>query len=233
MKNVKVLLKKANEILEHVSGNEAVDATGQESGFTDYNFDMLRHHYAGTDFETESNSLCDLLQSIHLKTGDVRRAGPVFIKLRMALKGDDGNLFPGFEPYEDFASRLMDMMEANVVTKSNVTPGMDPQPLLTEQPPYEQNPEIPNIKDAEAKLLELEQYLAGTGLDKRQKWQDYLGEARKLAAVGDDSFDALPKQDPEDMAYLKESERQKMTRESQKNSRLMNLVGVNQARPGI
>jgi hypothetical protein len=70
-------------------------------------------------------------------------------------------------------------------------------------------------------------------LDKRQKWQDYLGEARKLAAVGDDSFDALPKQDPEDMAYLKESERQKMTRESQKNSRLMNLVGVNQARPGI
>jgi hypothetical protein len=237
MKDVKVLRKHAQEILDHVSsanGDEAMDVTGKESGFTDYNFDILRQHYAGTDFETEANSLCDILSSIHSKMGDVRKAGPVFMKLRMALKGDDGNLFPGFEPYEDFVSKLMDMMESVAVNKSNITPGMDPVPMQTEQQQTnEEMKEMPNIKSAEAKMLELEQYLQGIGLDKRQKWQDYLGQARQLAAVGDDSFDAKPQLGPEDMVYLKESERQKMTRDSQKQAMLQQLVGVNRAGPGI
>jgi hypothetical protein len=236
MKNVKVLRKHAQEILDHVSTNgQAQDATGEESGFTDYNFNILRQHYAGTDFETEANSLCDVLDSLHSKTGDIRKVGPVFMKIRMALKGDDGNLFPGFEPYEDFASKLMDMLEETaVVNKSTITPGMDPLPLKTQQHnPSAESHELPNIKSAEAKMLELEQYLQGIGLDKRQKWQDYLAQARQLAAVGDDSFDAKPQLGPEDMVYLREAERQKMTRDSQKNAMLQQLVGVNSARPGI
>jgi hypothetical protein len=237
MKDVKVLRKHAQEILNHVSfedGAKSIDATGEESGFTDYNFDILRQHYAGTDFETEANSLCDIISSIHSKTGDFKKSGPVFMKIRMALKGDDGNLFPGFEPYEDFASQLMDMMESEAVNKSNISPGMDPLPLKTEQPlPKEEISDLPNVKSAQAKLLELEQYLKGSSLDKRQKWQNYLAEARKLAAVGDDTFNAMPQLDNEDMVYLKESERQKMSRESQKQSLLQGLVGVNHGGAGI
>lgn len=238
MKSPSVLKNHAREILDNFSsdGNDEneIDATGQESGFTDYNFDILRQHYAGTDFETEANSLCDIMSSIHAKTGDIGQAGPVFIKIRGALKGDDGNIHPGFEPFDDFAGMVEEMLN-QVMRKSNISPGMDAPPLQTEQPPPELQDmeDLPNIEASQAKLMELEQYVKGMNLDQRQKWKDYLAEARKLAAVGDDSFNAMPELDYEDMAYLKESERQKMNRNSVKNAMLQRLIGVNQATPGI
>jgi hypothetical protein len=148
--------------------------------------------------------------------------------------GDDDKIFPGFEPYQDFASRLMDILESVELGKSNITAGMDPLPMQTEQQQTDTDiKELPNIKSAQAKLLELEQYLRGMNLDQRQKWRDYLAGARKSAAVGDDSFNAMPELDYEDMTYLKESERQKMNRDSQKQAMLQQLVGVNRALPGV
>jgi hypothetical protein len=235
MKNPKVLKKRAEEILNHVSsGEEKMDVTGEESGFTDYDFDILRQHYAGTDFETEANSMCDMLNSYHVRGGDIKSAGPVFIRLAGAIMSDDNKIFPGFEPYQDFASRLMDILENVELGKSNITAGMDSLPMQTDQQQTDTDiKELPNIKSAQAKLLELEQYLRGMNLDQRQKWKDYLAGARKSAAVGDDSFNAMPELDYEDMTYLKESERQKMNRDSQKQAMLQQLVGVNRALPGI
>jgi len=237
MKNIKVLKKHAQEILDHVSpvsDDAAIDATGQESGFIDYNFDILRQYYAGTDFENEANTICDLLTTFTMKNKGSSNLPVVINSIRMGLKREDGQLYPEFEPYEDFISRLMSVMEAVAVNKSNITAGMDPVPIQTEQQQTNEDmKELPNINEAQAKLMELEQYVRGMNLDQRQKWKDYLAEARKLAAVGDDSFNAMPELDPEDMAYLKESERQKMTRGSQKQAMLQQLVGVNQQLPGV
>ena len=216
-----VLRKRAGELLDHVTGEENIDATGQEQEHTDYNFDILRQHYAGTDFENEANSLCDVLSTFSLKNKGSNTLIPVVTSIRGILKGPDGNIFPGFEPYEDFISKLMDMAES--IAKSNVSPGMDP----IHTPIDEQA--LPNVKDSQAKLLELEQYIASMNLEQRQKWKDYLAEARKRAAVGDDSFNAMPELDYEDMAYLKESERQKTNRDAAKQAMLQQMVGVQNA----
>jgi hypothetical protein len=210
------------EVLDQLApqGEDVVDSTGEQVQQTDYNFDILRQHYAGTDFESEANSLCDLISSIHSRTGDAGKAVPVFLKLRMALKGDDGQIHPGFEPFDDFAGMVEQMFQT--INKAGY--GQE-----TTQPPQigEQQDGPPDVKDAQAKLLELENYLQTSGLIKRQKWVDYLESARKQAAVGDDSFEVTPKAGMDDEQYLQESERQKMLREGQKQAILQGLVGAN------
>lgn len=218
MKNPRVLKKRAVDLLDHmnpeISSEESVDATGDTTSNVDYNFDMLRQHYAGTDFESEANSLCDVMGSIASKSGDIRSAVPVFIKLRMALKGDDGIISSGFEPFDDFASKVEEMLSMTMGKAEDFAdggPSQIPQmDVLTQD--HEELKDLPNVKDAQAKLIELEQYIKGMNLDKRQKWKDYVTEARQLAAVGNADFNATPELDSEDMMYLQESERQKAKR---------------------
>jgi hypothetical protein len=79
----------------------------------------------------------------------------------------------------------------------------------------------PNVNNAQAKLLELEQYLQSMGLN-TEKWQAYLAEARRSAAVGDDTFNATPELDRDDMEYLREKQR----KERQKNV-MQSMMGGN------
>ena len=72
----------------------------------------------------------------------------------------------------------------------------------------------PDIQAAQAKLKELESYLNAMGL-KSVKWMSYLDEARKQAAVGDSSFDSVPKLDQDDMQYMRERDRKKMRQQYQ------------------
>lgn len=219
MKNVKLLKSKTHGLLNRVSGEDFVDASGQENSVTDYNFDILRQHYAGTDFETEANSLCDVISSFGVKNKnnfDVMK--PVIVKIKTCINGEDGNPIPGFEPYNHFVDALISMFEDIELNKASpdvMMPSMN-----------EQKEELPNVKSAQAKLLELEQYLNGMNLQTRQKWMDYMSEARQKAAVGDDTFNANPELAQDDMEFLRESNRQKQQRESAKNSILQSLVGV-------
>ena len=220
MKNPAVLKKRAMELYEQMNpvGEDFVDSTGETAQRTDYNFDILRHHYAGTDFETEANSLCDVLQSIGMRGGDMNMMGPVVTKIRTTLKGDDGTILRGLEPYDDFIGQLLDTIQ--ILSKA----GNSPEPT---QPGISGDDSPPNVKNAQAKLLELENYLQNSGLIKREKWNKYLEQARRAASVGDDSFTATPEMSQDDIAFLKESERQKMLRMGQKQAILQGLVGVN------
>lgn len=219
MKNVKLLKGKTDSLLNRVSGEDFVDASGQESSVTDHNFDILRQHYAGTDFETEANSLCDVLSSFGLKNKhDFSGMKPIIIKIKTCINGEDGNPVPGFEPYNHFVDAVISMLEDAEMHKASpdvMMPSMN-----------EHKEELPNVKSAQAKLIELEQYLNGMNLQTRQKWKDYISEARQKAAVGDDTFNANPELAQDDMEFLRESNRQKQQRESSKNSILQSLVGV-------
>jgi hypothetical protein len=52
-----------------------------------------------------------------------------------------------------------------------------------------------------------------------EKWQNYLVEARKRAAVGDDQFNATPEMDNEDIEYLRQKQREEQKRQ------LMTMMG--------
>ena len=75
---------------------------------------------------------------------------------------------------------------------------------------YDMDPKEDHTKidEAQAKLVELENYLENMNL-KRQKWDDYISQARKMAAVGDPTFDSTPPLDQSDVEYLNEKNRKK------------------------
>lgn len=217
MKNTLILKNRMTNLLNKMDGGvgeEYVDAGGDETSETDYNFDILRQHYAGTDFESEANSLCDVVSSFSVKNKGVGGLIPIIHGIHDMVSGKE---LPGLEPYEDFISKIMEMLEESVINKADVAL----------PPELETARELPNVKSAQAKMIELEQYLQGVGLSERQKWKDYLAEARQKAAVGDDDFNPTPEFAPDDMEYMRESSRQKTTRDSAKNSILQGLVGVN------
>jgi len=65
-----------------------------------------------------------------------------------------------------------------------------------------------NVDEAQSKLIELENYLENMNI-KREKWDNYISQARKMAAVGDTGFDPTPKLDQDDIEYLNEKNRKK------------------------
>jgi len=215
MKNTLILKNRTVGLLNKMSvvGEDCIDSTGCETSDTDYNFDILRQHYAGTDFESEANSLCDVVASFNVKNKGVGGLIPIIHGIHEMVRGKE---LPGLEPYEDFIAKIMEMLEESVISKAS------PDPLI---PELEDTKELPNVKSAQAKLIELEQYLEGVNLNERQKWKDYLAQARQKAAVGDDDFNPTPEFAPDDMEYMRESGRQKTNRDSAKNSILQGLVG--------
>jgi hypothetical protein len=218
MKNVKLLKGRSEGLLNRVNGvgEESIDSTGEQTSKTDYNFDILRQHYAGTDFEPEANSLCDVLTTFGMKNKGLDSMVPLVVKIKEHIISPEGTPTEGFEPYADFIAKLMEMLEESVMTKAS------PDVML---PVLNEEKELPNVKGAQAKLIELEQYLEGMNLNARQKWKDYLSEARQKAAVGDDQFNPNPELAQDDMEYMRESSRQKQMRDSAKNSILQGLVG--------
>jgi hypothetical protein len=211
---------RTENILNEISGikdEDFIDSGGNETSFTDYNFDILRQHYAGTDFEAEANSLCDIFSEFHTKNGEIQSLVPLIMKIKELLIGEDNNIISGFEPYDDFIQSFISFIGNGLVSKSASSTD---QPI----PPLSDVKDLPNMRSAQAKLIELEQYLDSMNLSKRKTWQEYLDAARQKAAVGDDNFDATPELSERDIEYLREQERQKQKRTA-KTATLEGLIG--------
>lgn len=201
-----------------VKDEDFIDSSAQETSFTDYNFDILRQHYAGTDFEAEANSLCDIINEFNNKNGGIHALSPLIVKIKELLLGEDGNITGGFEPYDDFIQNFVAFTGNGMVAKSASSTD---QPI----PELDDVKELPNMRAAQAKLIELEQYLDSMNLSARGTWQEYLDAARQKAALGDDTFDATPELTNEDMEYLREQERQKQERTA-KTAMLQGMLGA-------
>lgn len=220
MKNPKIIKKMTEDMLDDMNtiGEVSIDTTGCQTSCVDQNFDILKQFYAGTDFESEANSLCDVISSFALKNQGVQAIADIARKIQGLLKDESGDFITGFEPYDDFIVRFISMIDNGIVSKA-ASPDVF-------EPVLEDNKELPNVKRAHAKLIELEQYLEGLSVNKRQKWQDYLNDARQMAAVGSDNFNATPELEQDDMEYINESNRQKQQRSQAKDAILEGFMGV-------
>jgi hypothetical protein len=72
---------------------------------------------------------------------------PIIIKIKTCINGEDGNPVPGFEPYNHFIDAVISMLEDAEMHKASpdvMMPSMN-----------EHKEELPNVKSAQAKLIEL------------------------------------------------------------------------------
>jgi hypothetical protein len=198
MKDYSVIKKRICE-LDSAVGESVLDASGPTTEEVDYNFDLLRKKYDGTDFEREAHCMCDLMGmfSTGCKSAFPTVLGKISEMLHSDIMGDtDENLAKYVRFVEDAQALLDEVHSHHSIVKA-----------------------IPSDVDtAQAKLMELENYIKTTGLQ-REKWNRYLDNARKMAMVGDSSFDAAPELGQDDMEYIRERDRKQ-----QKKQQLMNSL---------
>ena len=195
------LKKQLNSIMRKLDDCDCQDASGNEQSKVDYNFDILKAPFQGTDFEEDAGMLCGVVKGLHM------RAGPEQLKDIVLLLGNafnDGRaMTPGMDNYTKFLGGLDGMLNQIHKAASTVpSPAFDQN---MDTPPMDVKP-TPQIGNAHAKLMEFEKYKDSIGMD-NEKWERLADEYRRMAAIGNDDFNPTPEMDAEDMNYLREKNR--------------------------
>ena len=182
-----------------------VDTTDAEKEVEDTDFSILKEPFRGTDFEDEAGCLCNIVKAFTGRMNDDNNSLYQVIDALQPImeKMEDIPEAPHM-PYKEFHTNLRNLLDGN----------FDIQKAFNSEFPIE-TPSVPkkepeaNVGNAQAKLLELERYLQSMGLN-NDKWESYKAKARQMAAVGDDTFNAVPELDRDDMEYLREKNRKQM-----------------------
>lgn len=204
MSDFSSLKTKLGQIMAKMDDCGCQDATGDEQSKVDYNFDILKEPFIGTDFEEDAGMLCNVAKGFNSRAGSDHLKSMVVV-LRNAFDDGYGNA-PEVEHYVKFLTGLDGMLNGinkAIAASSPPVPSFD-QNMAT--PNLVQDVPKPNFSNAQAKLLELEKYKESLGID-NEKWNKYLDEARRKAAIGSDDFTPTPELDMEDMNDLREKAR--------------------------